>query len=83
MVKEADLLTLLNSGHISGAALDVFHTEPLPKNSTFWTHPKVHVTPHMSGATNPDTAMQIIAKELTDFEKGIMPPYPYNREVAQ
>lgn len=83
VVKEADLLTLLNSGHISGAALDVFHTEPLPKNSTFWTHPKVHVTPHMSGATNPDTAMQIIAKELTDFEKGIMPPYPYNREVAQ
>ena len=80
MIHETDLLTLLDSGHIGGAALDVFHTEPLPKTSPFWAHPNVHVTPHMSGATNPDTAMQIIARELTGFEKGIMPPYPYIRE---
>lgn len=80
VIHENDLLTLLDSGHISGAALDVFHTEPLPKNSPFWSHPNVHVTPHMSGATNPDTAAQIIAKELTGFENGIMPPYPYKRE---
>jgi glyoxylate/hydroxypyruvate reductase A len=82
VVKEADLLTLLNSGHIGGAALDVFHMEPLPKTSPFWVHPNVHVTPHMSGATNPDTAMQIIAREINDFEIGIMPPYPYKREAA-
>ena len=65
---------------ISGAALDVFHTEPLPTNSPFWTHPNVHVTPHMSGATNPDTAAQIIAKEISEFENGIMPAYPYKKE---
>jgi len=82
VVNEADLLTLLDSGHIGGAALDVFHAEPLPKNSPFWSHSDVHVTPHMSGATNPDTAVQIIAKEVTDFENGIMPPYPYMREAT-
>lgn len=82
VINETDLLMLLDSGHIGGAALDVFHTEPLPNNSPFWSHPKVHVTPHMSGATNPDTAIQIIASELADFEKGIMPPYPYIRETA-
>ncbi len=82
VVNEVDLLTLLDSGHIHGAALDVFHTEPLPKNSPFWTHPNVHVTPHMSGPTNPHTAMQTIAKELANFEKGIMPPYPYKRETV-
>lgn len=82
VVNEADLLTLLDSGHIGGATLDVFHMEPLPKTSPFWTHPNVHVTPHMSGATNPDTAMQIIAREIADFEKGIMPPYPYKRGAA-
>ena len=82
VINEADLLALLDSGHIGSAALDVFHMEPLPKTSPFWTHPNVHVTPHMSGATNPDTAMQIIAREIADFEKGIMPPYPYKREAA-
>ena len=80
VVHEPDLLTLLNSGHICGAALDVFVTEPLPQNSPFWAHPNVFVTPHMSGATNPDTAVQIIVKELSGFEQGIMPPYPYQRE---
>lgn len=82
VIHEGDLMTLLNNGHIGGAALDVFHTEPLPQISPFWTHPNVHVTPHMSGATNPDTAMQIIARELAGFEKGIMPPYPYKREAS-
>lgn len=80
VINESDLLTLLDSGHVGGAALDVFHTEPLPINSRFWSHPNVHVTPHMSGATNPDTAVQIIARELAGFEQGIMPPYPYKRE---
>lgn len=82
VIKEDDLLTLLDSGHISGAALDVFHTEPLPQESRFWNHPKVHVTPHMSGATNPETAMQVIAAELAGFEEGVMPPYPYRRADA-
>lgn len=79
VIHEGDLLRLLDKGHIGAAALDVFHQEPLPQNSPFWDHPRVHVTPHMSGATNPDTAVQIIAKELADFENGIMPPYPYRR----
>ena len=80
IIQEDDLLTLLDSGHIGGAALDVFHTEPLPKNSRFWSHANVYVTPHMSGATNPDTAVQIIAKDIESFESGIMPQYPYVRD---
>ena len=80
VINEADLLTLLDSGHIGGAALDVFHTEPLPENARFWSHPKVHVTPHMSGATNPDTAMQIIAKDIEVFENGSKPQYQYIRD---
>src|SRR5262245_31985788 len=43
---EADLLAALDSGQLSGAALDVFATEPLPHPHPFWSHPKIAITPH-------------------------------------
>jgi glyoxylate/hydroxypyruvate reductase A len=33
---EEDLLALLDSGHLAGATLDVFRTEPLPAGHPFW-----------------------------------------------
>ncbi|KAJ3168919.1 hypothetical protein HDU88_001246 [Geranomyces variabilis] len=53
VVVEADLLELLDSGHISHAALDVFCVEPLPKESPFWQHPRVTVIPHMGADGDP------------------------------
>ncbi|MEH6795579.1 MAG: D-2-hydroxyacid dehydrogenase [Rhodococcus sp. (in: high G+C Gram-positive bacteria)] len=43
------LLAHLDSGHIAGAALDVFETEPLSADHPLWTAENVIVTPHMSG----------------------------------
>ncbi|WP_281165660.1 NAD(P)-dependent oxidoreductase [Liquorilactobacillus sicerae] len=48
-VKEKDLLNLLKNEYIRSAYLDVFEHEPLPKNSILWHHPRVFVTPHISG----------------------------------
>lgn len=51
VVDEAALLDALRSGHLRGAALDVFETEPLPRESPFWQLPNVLITPHVSGTS--------------------------------
>ena len=50
-VVDSDLISSLDSGHLSGACLDVFRLEPLPSDSPFWVHPKIMVTPHIAGIT--------------------------------
>jgi len=51
IVDEEALTTALQQGHLRGAALDVFETEPLPAESPLWDLSNVVLTPHMAGAT--------------------------------
>jgi len=69
VVDEA-LLAALDSGHLSGAALDVFNQEPLPADHAYWRHPKVHVTPHVAGATNPRTASPGVIENIKRMRAG-------------
>lgn len=48
-VDETALADALNGDKIAGAGLDVFATEPLPKDSVLWTAKNIIVSPHMSG----------------------------------
>jgi phosphoglycerate dehydrogenase-like enzyme len=48
-VDEAALIAVLRERRIAGAALDVFETEPLPPDSSFWSLPNVFITPHIGG----------------------------------
>ncbi len=62
VVDEAALVEALRTGHLSGAALDVFETEPLPESSPLWEMEGVIVSPHST-----DMVPQIINKRQTDL----------------
>lgn len=54
---EKDILEALEHNVLSGAFLDVFESEPLPKDHPFWLHPKVQMTPHIASITNPEAGV--------------------------
>ncbi len=49
LIVDEDLVQALDMDLLEGAVLDVFQHEPLPKGHVFWDHPKITVTPHISG----------------------------------
>jgi phosphoglycerate dehydrogenase-like enzyme len=48
-VVEDALIEALHTGHLAGAALDVFEQEPLPGESPLWDMPHVIISPHIGG----------------------------------
>jgi phosphoglycerate dehydrogenase-like enzyme len=72
VVDESALIEALGAGRLRGAALDVFATEPLPRQSPLWRLPNVLVLPHVS-ATSPrywDRELQLILDNLRRYEAG-------------
>jgi glyoxylate/hydroxypyruvate reductase A len=67
---DQDLLELIDSGHVAGAALDVFRAEPLPPEHPFWRHPRITVTPHTSARTLRDESIAQIARKIRALERG-------------
>ena len=67
---DEDLLAALDSGHVAGATLDVFRTEPLPADHPFWTHPRITVTPHTSARTLRDESIAQIARKMAALQRG-------------
>jgi phosphoglycerate dehydrogenase-like enzyme len=51
VIDEGAFARFMESGHLAGAALDVFEEEPLRSDSPFWEMENVLVTPHISGAS--------------------------------
>jgi (S)-sulfolactate dehydrogenase len=51
IVDDAALVAALKSGHLGGAAIDVFATEPLPATHAFAGCPNLILTPHIAGVS--------------------------------
>jgi len=60
----ADLIEALDAGRLGGAFLDVTVPEPLPADDPLWRHPKVKLTPHVAGITNPLTATAQVCENI-------------------
>jgi glyoxylate/hydroxypyruvate reductase A len=69
-IAEPDLLTLIKSGHIAGATLDVFRNEPLPVQHPFWQEPRITITPHISATTLRQESVAQIAGKIRDLQAG-------------
>src|SRR5688572_16661578 len=68
LVDEVALRAALDSGHVAGAAFDVFTTEPATENPLFG-HPNVVCTPHLGAATTEaqeNVALQV-AEQMSDY----------------
>ena len=67
---DGDLIALLDSGHLAGATLDVFRTEPLPADHPFWSHPRITLTPHTSARTLRDESITQMVGKIVALERG-------------
>lgn len=68
LIVEADLKVALDSGHVAGAALDVFEEEPAKTNALFG-HENIVCTPHLGASTveaQENVALQV-AEQMADF----------------
>jgi D-3-phosphoglycerate dehydrogenase len=62
----------LDSGHLFGAAFDVFDEEPIPPGSRLLTTPNIVMTPHLAGASKETAAKaaQIVAGDVSRYLRG-------------
>ncbi len=67
---EEDILAALDAGELYAATLDVFQKEPLPADSSLWSHPRVTVTPHSAADSEPGVICNYVASQIAANERG-------------
>ncbi len=83
LVDTMALVDALTSGHLAGAALDVFHDEPLPASHPIWRAPNTVLTPHTSGF-RPNhwfDVVDLFAENIRRWEAGL--PVQWQVDLAR
>lgn len=84
IVDEASLIDALQSGHLGGAALDVFEVEPLPADSPLRKMENVVLAPHRGGATveADERLLEVVGENLMRVLDGLPPLHVVNGLTA-
>ena len=85
-IDEDALADSLESGHLAGAALDVFQTEPLPAGHRLWKTKNLIITPHVAGnmtlAHTRDKNVSMFLEDLKNFTQGAPLKYLVDRKLG-
>ncbi len=85
-IDEDALADALESGHLAGAALDVFQKEPLPEGHRLWKTKNLLITPHVAGnMTLPytkDKNVNMFIEDLENFTKGAQLHYLVDKKLG-
>ncbi|ALA20309.1 MULTISPECIES: glyoxylate/hydroxypyruvate reductase A [unclassified Chelatococcus] len=72
-LEQAALIEALDSGHLSGAVLDVTDPEPLPADHRLWNHPGVILTPHIASKVEAGPAAKAVIDNIRRHRAGLPP----------
>lgn len=82
----ADLIKVMNEGHLKAACLDVMDPEPLPEDHPLWKTQRVYITPHISGGfragINYYSVMDVILNNLKLILEGKEPVHIVDRRLG-
>jgi D-3-phosphoglycerate dehydrogenase len=83
VVQESALIEALRTGHLAGAALDVFDVQPPPQEHPYWQMPQLLMTPHVAGLTEDSMlAMGMAAVDAVEHVlRGDVPPHCVNPQA--
>lgn len=70
VLDHAALLAALESGHLGGAALDVFPTEPLPADDPLRGNDRILLSPHAAGATR-QSVQRIVSTSVANLRRAL------------
>jgi len=75
LLNYSDVYEALESGHLGGLGIDVFHTEPFPISDPLLLHPKVIATPHVAGVTvlSYNNMAKMVAENVIRMRAGLLP----------
>lgn len=85
VIDEQALISALKEGQLGGAALDVFHVQPLPETSPLRNMQQVVLSPHLAGITDEsmEVMSEMVVRQIEAMEEGKLPEHLINKEQGE